>query len=80
MYNKTPEDSFILGDINGDGKTDSLDFGILRKYLLGFLDIFQYDYGLEAADVNGDGEINALDFALYKKHLLGKISEFTVQL
>ena len=32
----TPAEEFIVGDINGDGDTNSIDFGMLRKYLLGF--------------------------------------------
>lgn len=74
-YNNS-EDSFILGDINGDGNTDSLDFGLLRSYLLGYRHIFEYDYGIEAADVNRDGEVNALDLALYKKYILGQTAGF----
>ncbi|HOQ00052.1 MAG TPA: glycoside hydrolase family 11 protein [Acetivibrio clariflavus] len=75
---KTPDESFIVGDIDGNGEISSIDYGLLKKYLLGFIDSFDYEYGLEAADVNGDGEINSLDLALYKKYLLGIISEFAI--
>ncbi len=75
---KTPAEDFIVGDINGDGNTNSIDFGMLRKYLLGFIDSFDYEYGLEAADVNGDGNVNSIDFGVYRKYLLGIITEFTI--
>ncbi|MEN2775716.1 dockerin type I repeat-containing protein [Acetivibrio clariflavus] len=77
-YAKTPDESFIVGDIDGNGEINSIDYGLLKKYLLGLIDSFDYEYGLEAADVNRDGEINSIDLALYKKYLLGIISEFAI--
>ena len=74
----TPAEEFIIGDINGDGNTNSIDFGMLRKYLLGLIDSFEYEYGLEAADINGDGNINSIDFGVYRKYLLGMITELTI--
>lgn len=76
---KTPDKEFIVGDINGDGNRDSIDFGMLRKYLLGFINSFDYEYGIKAADVNGDGNINSIDLGIYKKYLLGIITEFTTR-
>ena len=76
---KTPDKEFIDGDINGDGNIDSIDFGMLRKYLLGFINSFDYEYGIKAADVNGDGNINSIDLGIYKKYLLGIITEFTTR-
>lgn len=67
---------FIVGDLNGDGETNSIDFGMLRKYILGYIDGFDYEHGLEAADVNGDGNINSIDLAIYRNFLLGAIPEF----
>lgn len=73
---KTPDKEYIVGDINGDGSTNAIDFGMLRKYLLGFIDSFDYEYGSKAADVNGDGDINSIDLGVYKKYLLGIITEY----
>lgn len=74
---QTPTEDYIVGDINGDGSTNSIDFGTLRKYLLGFINSFSYEHGIEAADVNGDGSVNSIDFGVYRKYLLGIITEFT---
>ncbi len=70
--------SFIYGDVNGDGAFNSLDFGLMRQYLLG-TGKFTYGYASQAADVNGDGELNSLDFALMRLHLLGEISKFPIE-
>jgi CYTH domain-containing protein len=66
----------VVGDINGDGKTDSIDFGEIRNYLLGVVKDFSYIHGLEAADVNGDGDVDIIDYGIYRKYLLGIITEF----
>lgn len=76
---KTPDKEFIVGDINGDGNINSIDFGILRKYLLEIIDSFYYEYGIKAADVNGDGNINSIDLGMHKKYLLGIINEFPAE-
>jgi len=61
-------DIALPGDVNEDGNIDSLDFAILRKYLLGKIETISSN-----ADVNQDSNINSLDFAWLKIHLLGKI-------
>ena len=47
-----------LGDLNGDGATNSIDFGLYRQYLIGGYQIKDK----EAADLNGDGNLNSIDF------------------
>ncbi len=71
------EPEYVVGDLNGDGNTNSIDFGLCKQYLLGMIKSFTYKYGLEAADVNGDGKVNSIDFGVYKQFLLGIIKEFT---
>ena len=58
------------GDINGDGNVDSIDFGILRRYILGMI---TWSYTI-FADVDGLDSINSIDFALLRMYLLGMIS------
>jgi lysophospholipase L1-like esterase len=61
----------LKGDVDGDGSVTSLDFGHMRKYILGMISSFPSANGLKAADVNGDGEVNSLDFAGLRLILLG---------
>lgn len=76
---KKTSDTFKYGDIDGNGKVDSIDFALLRKYILRIDKGFEYAHGAEAADVNGDGKINSIDFAHMRLYLLGQISAFPAE-
>ncbi|GEM_PF-1321441 len=78
LVKKTSE-TFVYGDVDGNGKVDSIDFGKLKKYILRMEKSFEYERGAEAADVNADGKINSIDFGLIKKFLLGQISSFPAE-
>lgn len=76
----TPTPSIVVGDVDGNGTFNAIDFGWLRKYLLGTEDSFPAgNNGLKAADVNGDGSVNSVDFGWMRNHLLGKIDKFPVE-
>ena len=62
-------DSGVLGDVNGDGQVKSNDLLLLKKYLLGLVDIT--DINATNSDVTGDGNIKSNDLLLLKKFLLG---------
>jgi hypothetical protein len=64
----------MIGDVDGSGSIDAIDFAILKKYLLGSVELDSDS--LIRADVNKDKSVNALDYALMKKYLLGAISNF----
>ncbi len=68
--------SILYGDVDGNGKSNSTDYLLMKKYLLGAIDSFPYAEGIKAADVNGDDKINSTDFLLMKQFLLELISEF----
>ncbi len=70
----TPIAPIIYGDVNGDGKFNSLDFAQFRLYLLGS-SLPYPDYG----DVNGDGLKNSIDFAYMRQYLLGIIQKFPIE-
>ncbi|TYQ15298.1 UNVERIFIED_CONTAM: dockerin type I repeat protein [Acetivibrio alkalicellulosi] len=69
---------FTYGDVDGNGKIDSTDYVIMRRYVLGVIDSFQYEYAERAADVNGDNMIDSTDCVLMRRYLLGIITEFPV--
>lgn len=74
----TPTPSIgAVGDLNSDGSCNSIDFGLLRSYLLTIKTSITIN--LTNADVDGNGEVNALDFAYMRKKLLGMIDKFPIE-
>lgn len=61
----------MAGDVNGDKAVDATDYALMKMYLMGSIQEFPSENGLEAADLNKDGVIDSLDFAAFKKILLG---------
>ncbi|RCX17109.1 endoglucanase Cel9V [Anaerobacterium chartisolvens] len=64
----------IAGDVDNNGTVDSIDFAIVKKYLLGSIELDQEAYS--RADVNGDGNVNSVDVTLLKMYILGTITSF----
>lgn len=68
----TEEKSFtvaVSGDVNSDGKINSLDLLITQKHILKYSTLSdEYYY---AADVSYDGSLNSLDLLKIQKHILG---------
>jgi len=65
---KSDQPNTLLGDVNEDGYINSLDYAVLRQYLLGKIQTISQN-----ADINKDGNVDSLDFALLRMHLVGKI-------
>jgi len=60
-------ESFVYGDVNGDGVIDTLDITRLRRYLA------EEDVAVSAgADVNGDGQITLTDLTRLRRFLVGE--------
>lgn len=75
--NPTPISGGNKGDLNEDGKVNSIDFALLRLHLLGEAKLS--DKLVPYADVNGDGSVNSIDFGMFRQFLLGIINTFPGQ-
>ncbi|WP_244648273.1 dockerin type I repeat-containing protein [Ruminiclostridium herbifermentans] len=54
----------LIGDLNGDGAIDALDYSLTKQLLLGLITDLPVEDDLYAADVDGDGSVTALDLSL----------------
>jgi len=59
------------GDVNGDGKINSKDVTLIKRFISGVA--AESDLILGAADVNGDGKTNAQDVTRIKRMISGII-------
>ncbi len=59
----------LLGDINGDGKVNTLDVARANAQAKGISSLS--DYEKSCADINGDGKVNTLDVARMNAHAKG---------
>ncbi|RCX09290.1 glucuronoarabinoxylan endo-1,4-beta-xylanase [Anaerobacterium chartisolvens] len=64
------------GDLNGDGNIDSIDYSLMKRYILELIDEFPVEDSIYAGDLNGDGSINSADYSLLRRYLLELISTF----
>lgn len=71
MEKYNPNEDYIIGDVDGNGVFNSIDFALLRQYLLGIISSFPGAKGNLAADFDKNGTINSLDFAAMRQVLLG---------
>ncbi|WP_010250445.1 dockerin type I domain-containing protein [Acetivibrio cellulolyticus] len=76
LGNTIPDTQITYGDVHGDGAVNSIDFGVMRMYLLGMIDKFTSEKCFVQGDVNGDGNVNSIDFGFMRMFLLGTIDEF----
>ncbi len=67
-------DSFLLGDVNADGKINNLDAAMILKYDAGIIELS--DIEKSAANVNGDASVNNLDATAILKYDAGIINGF----
>jgi C1A family cysteine protease/N-acetylneuraminic acid mutarotase len=65
-----------VGDVNGDGNVDAVDYALLKIYLENPPYDFPVDDDMWAGDLNGDGSIDAIDLFLMKQFIDGQIAYF----
>ncbi|NLD49450.1 MAG: dockerin, partial [Clostridiaceae bacterium] len=65
----SPTSNIKCGDVNGDGKVNSTDYSLLKRYLLEISEIPVEDI-YAAADLNKDGKINSTDYTILRRYLL----------
>jgi hypothetical protein len=65
-----------VGDVNGDGNVDAIDYALLKIYLENPPYDFPVDDDMWAGDLNGDGSIDAIDLFLMKQFINGQIAYF----
>lgn len=57
-----------FGDLNKDGKLNSIDYSILKRYLVGVYELSREE--LKNADLNLDEKVNSTDYAILRRYLL----------
>lgn len=63
----------IYGDVNGDGKVNSVDLRRAQRHILGVIKV--QGYFLTAADANRDGKVNSVDLRRAQRYILGILKD-----
>ena len=63
------EDGYKPGDVNMNGELDATDYLMIRRAVLGMIELDKEQTRL--ADVNGNGKIDANDYIMVKRAFLG---------
>ena len=71
-YESREVPAYKVGDINRDGKVNTIDANYARRYAAGLLTL---DAGQKlAGDVNLDGEVNVMDSAIIRRYVVKYIT------
>lgn len=62
---------YIPGDVNGDGRVNTVDVTWIRRYRMGGYESQIPNFNEAAADVNDDGRINTIDVTLIRRYRMG---------
>ena len=65
-----------IGDVNGDGAIDAIDYALFKTYIIDSSNGFPVDDDMWVGDLNGDGAIDAIDYSLMKKFINRQITSF----
>jgi len=64
------ESEVLAGDLNGDGKINSTDISLMKRYLLKQIVDLPVEDDIKAADINKDGKVNSTDMSILKRVIL----------
>ena len=70
VYTTRPE-HFLCGDVDGDGKIDSLD----KVTMIGYVNGGNVEINLKAADLNLDGKVDSQDVQILTNYIAGLVTE-----
>lgn len=76
------EDNILYGDINMDGRINSTDVTLLKRYIMKIIDVFptkEPHLSFVAADVNADGKVNSTDLTYMNRYVLKIVTSFPAQ-
>lgn len=62
----------IYGDVNGDGKINTIDLTAALRYIQGRMELS--NASIAASDSNGDGKVNTIDLTLTLRHIQQKMT------
>ena len=65
------ETEVVTGDMNGDGKVNGADAGIINRYTSGWEGYADRIKDMKAADINGDGKVNGADSGILNRYTSG---------
>jgi len=71
------EPEFTYGDLNGDGRVNSSDLALMKRYVV--KQIEKLNVPVKAADLNGDDKVNSTDYSVLKRYLLRSIEVIPIK-
>ncbi len=73
---------YVLGDADGNGKIETVDYLILKRIYFGTTDINSLEcpeYAFARCDINGNGKIDGVDYFILKRACFGYIDLAEIQ-
>ena len=64
-----PVVTVVLGDADGDGKTNSKDLAVFQRYLAKWTGYGAESVNVSALDLDSNGKVNALDAAILARYI-----------
>lgn len=58
-----------MGDLNGDGKVNNIDYMMLKRYCLNTFELDERQ--IAVSDIDGNGTVNSVDYIRLKRYCLG---------